>query len=244
MGATTIPAPSSAPRTGDHANAHLWLIAALAVIVAGFWGSFFKPMGARSAAHNIHGISATLWVVMLISQSWLVARRQRAWHKRMAYVAVGLLAVMVVSGLQMIAVMLSAGQLPIELARLLSFIDLITIAFLLTLVTLALLARRTPQSHRRYMAATVLLAFPPSLTRLFAFGTPWPLDFMTSLNLSFFVVEAILITLIVRDVRAERRAKAYPLSLAVFGITQLVMLPASQSAWFAALGGWYAAALN
>jgi len=224
----------------SYRHAHWYLLAALAAIVAGFWPSFFLPRTGGSTWHTVHGLSATGWVVALILQSWLMARGLRVWHRRVAWVALAMLPVMVLSALRMVQVMQHNAAMPPFLPPLLSFIDLPSIAFLILLVTLALLNVRRPAAHKRYMVATVFLAFPPALTRLYARVLAPHVDFMQALHGSFLTVEVILIALIIGDSRSGQRHRAYPLSLVFFVAVHLAMGPvASSEAWRACLN-WFA----
>lgn len=164
-------------------------VAELAAIVAGFWPSFFAPLGAGDFAHSLHGVTATLWIVVLATQSWLVSRGLVCWHRRVALGALVLLPVMILSALRMVAVMFANPQMPPFLPPLLAFIDLPSVAFLIVLVTLALRNARV---------------FAPQV------------DFMMALHGSLITVELILVALIVSDRRAGERRLAYPLSLAFF----------------------------
>lgn len=211
------------------------------MIVAGFWPSFFRPLGTGSLPHSVHGVTATLWVVALALQSWLVSRGLVRWHRRVAVAALLLLLVMVLSALQIVAVMFSNPDMPPFLPPILAFIDLPSVAFLVLLVALALRNRREPASHKRWMAATVLLGFPPSLTRLYArVGAP-TIDFPMALHGSFFTVEAILVALIITDWRAGERRLAYPLSLGFFAVVHVLMFPVGTNETWVALVQGYAA---
>jgi hypothetical protein len=225
-------APAFARRsTGSYRQAHRYLLAALAAIVAGFWPSFFRPLGAGDVSHSLHGITATGWVVALIAQSWLASRGYRAWHRRVAIGALLMLPVLVVSALQMVHVMFLNQDMPPFLAPLLAFVDLPSVAFLLLLVTLALRNVRRREAHKRFMASTVLLGLPPALTRLYQRALP-EAGFMSALHASLFTVEVILVFLIVLDWRAGHRRLAYPLSLAFFVALHATMLPvAASGAW-------------
>jgi hypothetical protein len=219
----------------SYRHAHWYFLAALAAIVAGFWPSFFKPLGAGDVAHSLHGLTATLWVVTLAGQSWLMSRGLVRWHRRVAYITLVMLTVMVASALQMVAVMLANPEMPPSLATMLAFIDLPSVAFLLLLVTLALRNVRRPSAHKRFMAATVFIGFPPALARLYArVGAPG-VDFMTALHASFVTVEAILVVLIAVDHRAGERRLAYPLSLAFFAVIHTLMIPVGASAAWASV---------
>lgn len=239
MTATAIPASPPHPRPATYRHSHWYFTAALAAIVAGFWPSFFRPLGAGDLAHSVHGVTATLWVVVLIVQSVLMSRGLVTWHRRVARWALLLLPVLVLSALQMVAVMFSNPEMPPFLPPLLAFIDLPSVAFLVVLVTLALRNVRTPAAHKRFMAATVLLGFPPALTRLYARVFEPVVSFPLALQLSFVTVEVILIALIVADRRAGERRLAYPLSLAFFAAVHALMIPVAGTEAWKALMAWY-----
>src|SRR5690606_13225268 len=99
-------ASGAARGPSDYRYAHWYFLAALAAIIAGFWQSFFKPMGAQTAGHTLHGVTATLWIVALAVQSALISRGNVKWHRRVARGAIILVPVLTLSALHMIRVML------------------------------------------------------------------------------------------------------------------------------------------
>lgn len=232
------------PTAPTYRHAHWYFLASLAAIVAGFWPSFFRPLGAGDLAHSVHGVTATLWVVTLALQSFLMSRGLVTWHRRVARGAFVLLPLLVVSALQMVAVMFANPEMPPFLPPLLAFIDLPSVVFLVALVMLALWNIRTPAAHKRFMAATVLLGFPPALTRLYArLGEPH-LGFMGALHASFVTVEVILVALLVADRRAGERHLAYPLSLGFFVAVHVLMMPVAGSAAWQSLMSAYVRLLS
>jgi len=226
----TAPVPS-------YGRAHWYFLAALAILVAGFWPSFFRPMGAGDLGHTVHGITATLWVIALMAQSLLMSRGHVQWHRRIGRTAAFvLLPVLSMSALHMVRVMFANTAMPPFLPPLLAFIDIPTVIFFVVLVTLGLRNVRTPAAHKRFMASTVLLAFPPALTRLYQqLGS----DFFRALHGSFITVEVILVALIIADRRAGERRLAYPMSLAFFVLVHVLMMPVSGSTPWLAFSTWY-----
>ncbi len=225
--------------TSSYRYAHWYFLAALAAIVAGFWPSFFRPLGTGSLPHTVHGVTATLWVLALALQSWLMSRGLVVWHRRVARGALLLLAVLVVTAFQVVALMFANPNMPPFLPPLLAYIDIPSLIFLLLLVILALRNVRTPAAHKRFMAATVLLGFPPALTRLYARVFAPSVDFMMALHGSFITAELILVALIISDYRNGERHLAYPLSLAFFVFVHATMFPVGASATWSAMMAWY-----
>lgn len=232
-------AESIIPLVRSYRHAHWYFAIALLAIIGGFWPSFFRPLGAGDFSHSLHGITATMWVVVLIMQSLLISRGLVVWHRRVAIGALLLLPVLIVTGLQMVAAMFANPEMPPFLPPLLAFIDLPTLLFFVVLVTLALRNVRTPAAHKRFMAATVFLGLPPALTRLYARLFAQRLDFMQALHASFLTVEVVLIALILADRRAGERRLAYPLSLVFFVAVHALMVPVASSAGWRAAMDWY-----
>lgn len=123
---TTIPgSPVGSPplTTPSYVNAHWYFLAALAAIVAGFWPSFFRPLGTGDFAHSLHGVTATLWIMLLAAQSWLMANGHVTWHRRTGRTAVlVVLPVLVVSALYMVGVMFGNRGMPPFLPPLIALI--------------------------------------------------------------------------------------------------------------------------
>ena len=234
-----ITSSSSAARD-PYRHAHWGFLLALSAIVGGFWPSFFRSLSAGETWHTLHGVTATLWVIALAVQSYLAASGLMRWHRTVAALALVLLAAMCVAALRMVAAMQSNPGMPPSLPPLLAFIDLPSLAFLLLLVGLALGNVRRPPVHKRYMAATVLLALPPALSRLYARLFEPAVDFMTSLHASFLTVDVILLALMFVDRQAGRRYAPYPLSLTFFVLVQLLMGPVGRSVVWRNFLGWYA----
>jgi len=222
-----------------HRHAHWGFLLALTAIVAGFWPSFFRSLNAGSFWHTLHGITATLWILALALQSYLISRGMVRGHRVVAALALVLLVVFTAAALVMIAVMQNNPNMPPFLPPLLAFIDLPSMAFLLFLVGMALGNVRRPAIHKRYMTATVLLALPPALGRLYPRLFEPHVDFMTGLHASFVTVDLILIALIACDWRARQRHLPYPLSLVFFVLVQTLMGPVSRTALWLEFMQWY-----
>ncbi len=51
-------------------HAPYYVLVAMAVIIAGFWPSYFAKWGAVPWQFHAHGVAASIWVTMVFAQSW------------------------------------------------------------------------------------------------------------------------------------------------------------------------------
>jgi hypothetical protein len=62
-------------------RAHYYVLVVMAVIVAGFWPSYFAVWGSVPWQFHAHGIAASLWVTMVLAQSWTAHHGRLALHR-------------------------------------------------------------------------------------------------------------------------------------------------------------------
>jgi hypothetical protein len=231
---TTALATSVAPdvprASAPYRNAHWYFLIVLAVTFVGFRPTFFGRLATTDIWHAVHGFTATLWVVALAAQSWLMAHGRVQAHRRVAWVAAGLLITLVVSALYMVGVMQHNPIFPPEVRVFFAFIDLPTLAFFVSLFVLGLRNIATPAAHWRFMSATVLLGLPAALTRAYIQLPAFQTNPTAAFYLSLFTVEVVLVALIVSDWRANERRLAYPLSLAFFVAVHVLIGPVTSTA--------------
>lgn len=224
----------------SYAHAHWYMLAAFGIVLLGFWPTFYQPLTSGTTLRNVHGVTATLWYTALVVQPWLVTNGYVRWHRRVAVAVIALLPVVTVTALMNTRVMLRRGALPPIARPLIAYLDVTLVALFVALFLLGLRNRKTPAAHKRYMVSTALVGFPPAITRFVArqFG----LNPVLAINISLYVVELILITLIVVDWRmGERRRWAYPIALVTHVAVQFFMTTIPASAPWVAFCRWFAA---
>src|SRR5215212_431760 len=62
-------------------RAPYYILAVIAVILAGFWPSYFGKWDSAPWQFHAHGIAASLWVLMVLAQSWTVHKEQLPLHR-------------------------------------------------------------------------------------------------------------------------------------------------------------------
>lgn len=62
-------------------RAHYYVFAVIAVIIAGFWPSYFTVYNTVPWQFHSHGIAASIWVIMVAGQSWTAHHKQLPLHR-------------------------------------------------------------------------------------------------------------------------------------------------------------------
>ncbi len=204
-------------------GAHYIIAAFLVVTIAAFWPSYFSILGAAPGAHHIHGVTATLWVLLLIWQSWSIRQPNFALHKWGGRTSFLLAPPFVAGGLLVTKVTVIKDSPFTEMFAIsLSFADFASVAAFVLFYFLALRNRRSVEHHSRFMLATIFPLIPPSVARIFTGYVPGvairgPEDlpnFEVALNLSFVIAAAFTIALIIQDARRKKPLTPFLLALA------------------------------
>ena len=150
----------------QYRNVHLWLMLPFAVVMLGFMYSYWLRFPDAPFRHHLHGLSATLWFVLLILQPWLITRGHRQSHRFYGMIALVVAGGVALSALGVIPYNLVNERLP-EVARYgLSFVDIVLAPGFLFAVIMAIVNARNPDDHARWMISTVFWAVSPGLFRL------------------------------------------------------------------------------
>lgn len=150
-------------------NAHWWIVAILIVTGIAFWRDYFGVLGAAPWAFHLHGITATLWIVLLGLQSWTSATRRFPLHRIFGRTSLLLFPLFIAGGFG-VEHSMAAATLESPFYRLhglgLGWSDLLAMATVGWLYFNALQHRRSVQRHARFMLATPLMLVSPALGRI------------------------------------------------------------------------------
>jgi hypothetical protein len=181
----------------------------------------------------VHGLLFTAWVLLFVAQTWLVAGRQIALHRRLgglsAWLLGAIIPVAVAVGIGGIHRPLTAppGIPPLQWAA----VPLLGIVGFSVLVVAALLARRDAPTHKRLMLCAMIALLDPSLGRLSpALGVDGPAALLIFL--------AFLAPLVVWDLVTLRRLHPATVvgSLVVIATAVGTLLVWETPAWLAIAG--------
>ena len=60
-----------------------FIVAMIAATIFAFWRSYFGILSTAPLGFHAHGITASLWMLLLLAQSWTPHRGQMAVHRAM-----------------------------------------------------------------------------------------------------------------------------------------------------------------
>jgi len=158
-------------------HASYWMLGLIAVILVGFWPSYFAVAPSAAWQFHAHGIAASLWVLMVTAQSWTAQSKSQLPLHRAAGKASLFLFPFLIAGLAAIIDRQSrdfVGGDPVNLAYGPGFMigTMVAMAAYVTVYYRALKFRRKVWVHAGYMLSTPLILFESPFSRAASFVVP------------------------------------------------------------------------
>jgi hypothetical protein len=165
----TLAQPPFSPTVGDEGFFLRGALIMTAVIVAGF--SFQLAMGRSTFASPLpvhaHAILFMGWVAIYLTQNILVATGRLNWHRRLGWIAVIWIPLMIVMGLVVTVAMIRRGQVPFFFRPLHFLIfDPVSLLAFAGLTGAAIVMRRRTEWHRRLHFCGMSILLGPAFGRL------------------------------------------------------------------------------
>lgn len=149
-------------------RAWLWVSALLLLTVPAFWPNYLGKLGAAEWQLHVHGISAGLWGLLVVLQSFTIHHGRRSLHRAAGLASLVLAPLFLAGGTLVIATMaLRSGPFTELFGARLAMIDAVSMFGFAAFVFLALKHRRRVGLHASWMLATVFPLINPTLARLF-----------------------------------------------------------------------------
>lgn len=244
------PGAQLAPRLNALHRGAVWFFACFAIaMLAAFWPSYYSRLSTLPSYHfHAHGVVLTAWVGLLVAQALLIRTGNRARHRtlgRLSFVLAPLV----------VAATVHFAHFQIQVVRQLDslslyFLTLVlgALAVFVVLFGLAMLFRRHPARHARFMLCTLFPFFPPVTDRLIAAHAPAIAEFVPRIDgspilpfVGFALADLILVALCLWDWRANRRVDVFPLALIVLVLYHVAVFTFHELPAWAAFGRWFVA---
>jgi hypothetical protein len=218
-------------------RAYLYMLGVIAVIVVGFWPSYFAVAGTSPWQFHAHGMAASLWVLMVTAQSWTAHRKvQLPLHRAVGKASLflfpfligGLAAIIDRQGKDYV------GGDPVNLLYGPGFLTgtMVAMAAYVTVFYRALKYRRKVWVHAGYMLSTPLILFESPFSRAAAFVVPafkvnGPADFPHIMSSILWSCALELLIIAVIWWRVGERAKPFLVTAGFIVVEMTVMAFAS-----------------
>lgn len=188
------------------------------LIFAGFYKSYIGPFPnfpARIDVYiHIHAVIASVWILMLIIQPFLILNKKFALHRitgKLSYFVFPLLILSFVP--QMIRIIHSPESENL-------FYPLADCSLLIVFYSLAIYNRKKSSLHMRYMIAAAVVFLGPTVGRIGPHWFGW--SGLLTQNFQYGIIYSILISLILYDQTNRKKYTPYLVAIAGFAIHQAV----------------------
>jgi hypothetical protein len=205
----------------------------MAVIVAGFWPSYFLPFTTVPWQFHAHGVAASIWVLMVLGQVWTAHHKQLPLHRAIGksslflfpFLIGGLTAIIHVTGTRYVA-----GDAPVTTMFGGSFLVglAVAIAAYVLLYYRALKYRRKVWLHSGYMLATPLILWESPFSRVMGevlpmFAVNGPQDFPRILSSIEWAMATALVFCAVVRWRVGPKAEPFTVTGVLIAIEMVAM---------------------
>ena len=220
-------------------NLGYWFLLLIVLVFAGFYKSyfvvFFQP---HAPIIHIHFVLMVLWIVMLITQPFLIKYKKFAIHRMLGKISYVLVPLVLASAFLMIRYsyynfVVDLNQKAVQglhqftndqvlqhaaVYEAIAFFYLFSFA---TFYSLAILNRRKMAVHARYMMATALALLGPTVDRIVFFYLKLPAYIPYELP-SLIIIDILLALLLLKDYKDKRPTKTLWICLLIYGFGQVL----------------------
>jgi hypothetical protein len=215
-------------------------------VIIAFWRTYFSRLSNQPEFRfHTHGLALSLWCALLIAQAHLIRTGRKALHRAIGKTSYAAALLVVITTINLLHFRLRGQRLT---PSTLYFSTLVLNALLVFIAFfgLAMYYRRTPALHARFMLCTVFPLFTPVTDRLIAFDFPSLIDAVPIIAgnpavqvAGFILADALLAALTLWDWRANKRADAFPVALAMLVVYHASVLTFFRLPLYHAFADWF-----
>ncbi len=222
-------------------RAPYWFSLLLLIALVGFYPSYFSRLPDTDLAHHFHGITGTVWMLLLIAQASLMRSRRVALHRRLGWSSLLVAPLFVLSGLLMMRTMLASdGGFERTFGAQLALVDLVTILGFALAVAMGLKQRRVREQHARWMASTAVMLLPPALARMLPMLPLGIRSFEGAFHIAMGVAELVVFVLLCNDwLRLRKPSTPFLCLFAVVAMSHAGFVLAPQLGAWQSFAAWY-----
>jgi len=238
------PAKTKIKKDSMYRHAYIYIALIFVFIFIGFFPDYFSRLGKTDLIHHTHAFFAMLWMVLVVTQTWLISHDNVQWHRRLGKLSFVVAPALVVTALEMVHLALGRGSNPLKLGDgriALAYIDIGLLFYFILFYALAIANRRDFRRHQRFMVSTAFVVIPPALGRIpFFYMFPGHLSAWRGEFIAVIFIEVVILILLYNDWRKNKLYFAYWFSF-LFFLFQLLTAQWSLSwSWWLDISRWLA----
>lgn len=219
-------------------NSVIYFLLLAAGTVLAFWPTYFSVFDQAPPHAHAHGLAMSAWLLLLISQAWLIRSGRRDLHRLLGRTSFALVPVVLITTLSFAHSTLERDG-AVQPRLYIFYLQMqLLVAFTLC-YALAIYNRRRPAVHARFMICTALVMIDPILARVVLFYLWEPGSMVPIQIITYTVTDLVLVALIASNFRREWRLGVFPAMLGVFLLLQLPNFMITGDDWWAAFATWY-----
>ena len=226
-------------------KAHYYVFGVIAVTVAGFWPSYWSVLGTSRWQFHLHGAASSVWVLMVLAQSWSVHHGQLPLHRATGRASLFLFPLLIGGLTGIIDVTAKnyrigdATEAPITMMFGPAFLIglAVALAAYVTLYFLALKNRRKVWPHAGYLLGTPIILFESPFSRMMSnfnvpgFAISGPQDFDKILQGILYADAVALLFCLAIYWRVGERAKPFLVTAGFVGLQMATMGLMKDAPW-------------
>jgi len=179
-----------------------------------------------------------LWLGMLVTQPFLIKYKKRSLHKLIGSFSYGLVPVLIISLVLLAHSQITIHDFGITYSRLyILFLQFSLLAIFITSYVLAIIYRKSPNHHARYMICTALTLIDPAVARVPLNLPTLPFNYQA---LTFALTDLILLTLIYTERNQKSGREVFPIILVLFITLQTLNLTSTNNVLWDNFSMWFA----
>jgi len=191
---------STATSKINYDKAGYYILALVAIVLLGFWRSYFSEILAGRSAHgtifHFHGVMMSIWIAMLIVQPMLIRKKKLAAHRLIGKLSFVVMPLLVLS---ILLIQHYRGNLYQNGVNFIGVMD--GVIFMSTFYLIAIFNRRNVNVHARAMVCTAITMIQPASDRV-QFNV-----LEMHMPIVFFVSWAVIYITLIALMIAERKQK-------------------------------------
>ena len=222
-------------------NSGYYFVALLLAALAAFWPKYLsRPPHSIDAYTHAHAFAMLAWCGLLIVQPFLIRAGRRSLHRALGRTSYVLVPFLLAASL-LLAHFRFRSMDEATFAAEAPSLYLPLSGFLLFGVAygLAMVYKRTPAVHARFMICTALTTLDPVVGRLLFFYAPPLPNFLLYQAITFGGTDLLLAGLAFKDRAAPQVRWVFPLMLATFGLAHVLWFTLAQSALWTPIATWF-----